>query len=457
MKRLALVSLLLLGLIFAGARNSRAQVTTVNGFCFEGPFNTLVPCGGTPGPTATPVPLQPTKLLSVSGPLQGPAGISEYSVNLTSQLACFALTEPIDVYAMGAGGSAVLHPLFPLQPITQAAHARVFVDQRTGVATTGTAQLNLEVLNRAVGPAGLNVKALWPLEGVSRVVNIIPPAPPTATPTVVPGSTATPTPTETATPTATPTGTPPTPTATPTATPPPTGFFVQSCVQPLAVSGHTLGGDTPTLFGRTIPGSQCTPFIQYDNGTSPNDQLYQHDVTNGAVADSSGIVQFPWNEDSTADAGIASVTCTSPDGTATATAFTYFFINQKFPPGPIATTGCPPATGGTGLQVGASVTNPAPGPGDGETIFGCFFNNGAGVGGVPVFFLIRYDGPNGFTDVTCNAITGSNGIARCAQAITTPPASIGFPALVSEVFNDNGTLYDAVTAFTPGGQVSNGG
>jgi hypothetical protein len=443
---------LLLALTFAVTPRTHADVTEINGFCFSGPGNTLVSCSS---PTPTPAPPQPEKFIQLGGPVAGPKGTTSYSLTVTSRLACFALTEPVDIFAMGAAGSAALEPIFPPQPISQAQHARVFVDQHVGTATSGTASLTLEVFNALAGTTGINVKAVWPDESREQLLSVIAPPTPTVTPTGVPAGTATPTTTAAPSPSSTSSTPAPSPTVTPTATPPTLGFFVQSCVDPLYLNGHTLGGDFATLYGRTTPGSFCTPFVEYSDGGGPSDTVYEAEASSGAIAGESGIVQFPWTVDTYADSGVAAVTCTSPDGLRTHTAYSYFFVSQHYPPGPTATNQCQPDTPGAGPQAGATVSNTAPTIGNSVIVYGCMFENGIGIAGVPVTMNIRYFNRFGFDVQSCAATTDTNGFARCDINVTSPPAAPGEPALVQEVYTYQGTTYYSVTAFTPDGQITN--
>ena len=105
----------------------------------------------------------------------------------------------------------------------------------------------------------------------------------------------------TPTPTPTPTNTP-TPTSTATATP--SALSVQTCVQPSIMNGQTLGGDAATLYGLTFPGATCTGRVLYLDGNVPPDF---NDA--GQTVGSSGVVMYPWSENTTAGGGLARVSC----------------------------------------------------------------------------------------------------------------------------------------------------
>lgn len=300
MRHVAAVVLVLGVLAFAGARRSQADMTSVNGYCFSTPYNTLVSCdAGTPAPTAVPV--TPVKELNVGGPVAGPDGTTSFDVGITTQLSCFSLNEPTELYALANPGSAIFTELFPTPgPSGQALN--VTVEQNGRVAGSGTAALTLEVNNAAVGPGGLDVKAVWPNEQVERVVNVIPPVP---TDTPGPGTpTNTPTPEPTATDTPTPTSTPSgTPSPSPAATAAP--FTLRACVQPSILSGHSLGGDVATVNGLTTPGAVCTSAVRYLDGTTPTGYNGSAQTANG-----SGLVSYSLAEDTMAGGGIAGITCT---------------------------------------------------------------------------------------------------------------------------------------------------
>jgi hypothetical protein len=224
-------------------------------------------------------------------------------VTITSQLSCFALPEPTNLFALTSAGAATFTELSPTAGGAAGQAVTVLVDQHPNSPTAGMASLSLEVSNAAIGISGLAVKAVWPNEQVERFVNLVRPATPTATATPYPGQ-----PTATATPTPAPTNTP---TATATATA--SMLTVQTCVQPSIMNGQTLGGDSATLFGLTSPGATCTPRVLYLDGTVPPDL---NDAPQ--TADSSGVVMYPWAENTTAGGGLARVSCQLGDQFAAA-------------------------------------------------------------------------------------------------------------------------------------------
>jgi len=349
MRRIAVLMLLVgIAILPAATRSTAAPaapttptITTVNGYCFASPYNTFVPCPVTP----TVRPLIPiNKSIQVSGGIAMPAGTTQYNVTITSRHACFSLAEPIDVYALGHPGSAVLSPISPPPPAasTTGSTASTTVDSATGLAT-----LLLEVLDKAVGPEGVTLKAVWTREQIERFAQVIAAAAPTATPTPL-----TPVPTSTAT--VTPVGTP---TATIVPTPTPGPFTVSGCVDPNVVSGLSLGGDFATLYGQTLPGAVCTAAVEYykRSGTSlslaspealgtvtptvtPGTASYSFyavpqptEVFDGSAqtALSDQLVVYPWHPYTLADAGIALVTCNF-DNQAPITACTGFLIAQNY-------------------------------------------------------------------------------------------------------------------------------
>ena len=341
MRRIAVLVLLVgLPLLPAATHSTAAPatptiVTTLNGYCFASPFNQLVPCP----PTATPQrPLVPIdKLVQVGSGIVSPAGTTSYVVNITSKHACFSLAEPIAVYALGHAGSAVLSPIEPPPPegATSGSSVVTTADPDTGLAT-----LLLEVLNRAVGPEGVTLKAVWTQEQIERLAQVSAAAPSTGTP--VPSPTATQVATTT-----------PAPTATAT----PGTFTVRACVDPNLIRGRSLGGDFATLYGATLPGAVCTASISYYKrvGTSPVlttpgiGGTITPTVTPGTAdysfyavpqpteaftpgpqtALSDGLVVYPWSPNTLGDVGIATVTCTF-DNQAPITACTGFLIAQDY-------------------------------------------------------------------------------------------------------------------------------
>ncbi|HZS94268.1 MAG TPA: hypothetical protein VFA78_05685 [Chloroflexota bacterium] len=320
MRRLALslcvVALLVVG---AGYRHTSADdITVFNGSCFASPSNTLIPCS-TLTPTAPPPLVEPVKELGVGGGTTGPYGVTGYPVNLTSTFVCFALNEPINVYTLGSPGATALTPLFP-DPDTATQNAADSVTTYVDAAT-GQAQLELEVRNSSVGPEGVVVKAVWPQEGVERLV------------TVISGSaTATPAPTTTATPTGTP---PPTATPAPTATATPVSssgpFTAQACVQPSVLRGYDFKGGSGILYGRTTPGATCTAGISYYNNPhsyigGPTSTEFDGTVQTAAA---DGLVTYPLTEDSKADYGIALVTCVPPTIGSRVIACAAFLVAQN--------------------------------------------------------------------------------------------------------------------------------
>lgn len=297
--RRMLIAVILVTLIgAAGVHSSRAFDPVAHDYCFSPAANGYVPCSTLATPVVAPAPPAPTKLLNVSGGTAGPDNTTQYLVTLTSQVSCFALPEPIDLFALTGAGAATFTELFPSPGGAGGQEVSVLVDQHVNTPTSGTAKLSLEVSNQAIGISGLAVKAVWPDEQVERFVNLVPPATATPTATPYPGQ-----------PTATPTSVP-LPTATPTATPAitptssATSLSVQTCVQPSIMNGDSLGGDFPTLYGLTSPGAICTAQVLYLDGTVPP-------KFSGAqqTAGDSGIVSYGWSEDSTSGGGVARVSC----------------------------------------------------------------------------------------------------------------------------------------------------
>lgn len=320
MRRLAL-SFCVVALLIAGAgyrHTSADSITVFNGSCFASPSNTLISCT-TLTPTVPPPVLEPVKELGVGGGTTEPYGVTGYPVTLTSTFVCFALNEPINVYTLGSPGAAALTPLFP-DPDSATQDAADVVTTYVDAAT-GQARLSLEVRNSSVGPEGVVVKAVWPQEGVERLVTVIGPS-----------GTATPAPTATATSTGTPPPTStPAPTATATAVSSGGPFTAQACMQPSVLKGFDFKGGSGTLYGRTTPGATCTAGISYYN----NPHSYLGGPTakefDGAsqTAASDGLVTYPLTENTKADYGIALVTCTPPTTGARVIACAAFLVAQN--------------------------------------------------------------------------------------------------------------------------------
>jgi hypothetical protein len=112
------------------------------------------------------------KSVSVSAGSAGPAGTTSYTVTVTAMDVCGAplVGEPIQVYALGNAGAAVLAPVSFGVLVSQSSNSSVV----TVNPSTGTATFSLEVLNTAIGTQGLVVKAVFSLEGIERFATVIP-------------------------------------------------------------------------------------------------------------------------------------------------------------------------------------------------------------------------------------------------------------------------------------------
>jgi hypothetical protein len=251
---------------------------------------------------------------------------------VTSKQVCFSLTEPVELDALGTANSSVFVPYSPPGEASENS-ANVHVDPDSGQAS-----LQLEVDTSVAAVSGVDLKAIWPDEGIEHVVGVLPPATPTPTSTPLPGeATNTPVPTPTATATATP-GASPTPTA--TSTPQPLPFGVAVCAQPSLIQGTTLssGGDSTTIYGLTTAGAVCTAGVTYYSTydfTDYQDQFIsgtsQPDATSfdggPQLAASDNLVAYPLSEATTANFGIATVTCTF-HGLPSQTGCNAFLISQ---------------------------------------------------------------------------------------------------------------------------------
>ena len=111
------------------------------------------------------------KSVAVSAGTPGPAGTTSYVVTITAKDVCgFPIFgEPIQVYALGNAGAAVLAPISAGVVLSASTTSAVLtVDPITGQAT-----LSLEVLNTAIGTQGLIIKAVFPFERVERFAVVI--------------------------------------------------------------------------------------------------------------------------------------------------------------------------------------------------------------------------------------------------------------------------------------------
>ncbi len=179
-------------------------VVNISGVCYVVPSYTYSPtCSITPLPTATALrpPVLAIKSMYVSGPVSTEGGtIDERTVTVISDIACFSLDEPIDLYTLGNPAASALRPLTPANiPTQDKNHYRFTVDPATHAAT-----FSLETLNSALDSTGLGVKAVWPDEDVEQITTLVAAATATPTATTVPGGTSTATPSGTAVPTSTP-------------------------------------------------------------------------------------------------------------------------------------------------------------------------------------------------------------------------------------------------------------
>ncbi|MGI8826239.1 MAG: hypothetical protein ACR2JC_11455 [Chloroflexota bacterium] len=277
-----------------------------------------------------------------------------YSVNLNSRFVCFALNEPIDLLALGANpGVAALTAIQPSFP-SQGSSITLFPDPNTG-----TAQLTLEVLSSAVGPAGLDLKAVWPAEGVESLANVISPT------STAPTAAGTPAATGTAVPVVAGTGTPqPNPGV-------PTAFTLRACVDPNPVSP----GGGATLYAQTIPGATCTASDIDPEGTPT-------DFNGGSqVALADGLVIYPFTAGQTPGVGTSVVACNykgqnlrttttytiaapgTAGPTATAVGLQCYVLGDPCPfragaPPPTPSCPLPPRTGNNGLYVDVCVQPP---------------------------------------------------------------------------------------------------
>jgi hypothetical protein len=112
------------------------------------------------------------KTLTVSAGSPGPAGTTSYVVTIKALDVCGnpLFGEPVQVYALGNAGAAVLAPVSGGVILSANTTSAVL----TVDPVTGTATLSLEVLNTAIGTQGLVVKAVFPTEAVERFVTVIP-------------------------------------------------------------------------------------------------------------------------------------------------------------------------------------------------------------------------------------------------------------------------------------------
>lgn len=276
-----------------------------NGACLTQPYNTISQCPVPPTPTRALI--APNKTLSVSGGTSGPAGSTTYQVTVVSKFVCFALNEPVDLYSLAQNPNAVAITGIQPQVPSSGSSISLMPDPATGTDT-----LLLEVFKDQLGSAGLDLKAVWPFEGVERVASVVAPSATSAGGAAATG-TAVPIP-----------GVTPTPGAAVQA------FSLRACVDPNPVTS----GGTATLYAQTLPGAVCTASVVTPVGTPGN--------FNGAsqTALGDGLVVFPFTVGQTAGQGTAVVTCTYNGQTLRTT--TTFTINP--PPGVAVASPAPVGT-----------------------------------------------------------------------------------------------------------------
>jgi len=128
------------------------------------------------------------KNVTVSAGTAGPSGTTSYQVTVTATDVCGnpITGEPINVFALsGSGGGVVLAPLSTGGILSSSqSQASVLVNGASS-ANAGTATFSLEVLNAALGNAGVVVKVVFPFELLERFVTVIAGTVPGQTATVV--------------------------------------------------------------------------------------------------------------------------------------------------------------------------------------------------------------------------------------------------------------------------------
>lgn len=289
MRRLVLAVILVIGLAAVGVHGTHADIVYENGYCTDTSTGFIVGCP----PTATPVAVlpAPVKDLVASAGRAEPFDLTAFTLTLTSIEGCFALPEPVYLYVQGNQDAVAIHQLTPVNEGLSGPPYPVAITQMPGSPQNGKATLSAEVFNAVVGPEGLAISALWPDEGVTHTVYLVPPA------GGVPPATATPTPGATATPAPAP------------APPAQAPLSVQACFQPAVLRGATLGGQISSLLVQSQPGAVCTAQVAYLDTTQPAD-FQGGPVTLGG----SGQTSFPFTENSNADGGLGRVTCTAEGG-----------------------------------------------------------------------------------------------------------------------------------------------
>lgn len=111
------------------------------------------------------------KSVTVSAGTPGPAGTTAYNVTVTAQDVTGApLLEPVEVFALGNAGAAVLAPVTYGSLISASSTSAVVTPN---AASGGVATFSLEVLNTAIGTSGLVVKVVFPFEKIERFATVI--------------------------------------------------------------------------------------------------------------------------------------------------------------------------------------------------------------------------------------------------------------------------------------------
>jgi hypothetical protein len=127
------------------------------------------------------------KDVKVTGPTAGPEGTSAYVVTITALDVCGnpISGEPIQVYALGNAGAAVLAPVAAGAAASTGTTSAVVSVIPAGNPGAGTAILSLEVLNTAIGTQGLVVKVVFTFERIERFQTVISGTTPGVSTTVV--------------------------------------------------------------------------------------------------------------------------------------------------------------------------------------------------------------------------------------------------------------------------------
>jgi hypothetical protein len=123
----------------------------------------------------------PCSIGSTGCGIAGPVGTTEFNVTVSATDVCGRplTNEPVDIYAFGNAGAVVVAPVGANVSPLSTSSAYAVLD------ANGQATINVEVLNAALGNAGVTIKVVFPLEAIERFATLVPGTTPNQTVTVL--------------------------------------------------------------------------------------------------------------------------------------------------------------------------------------------------------------------------------------------------------------------------------